>query len=416
MGKNFCTERRLPVLLILLILLIWGAILLISFPSAALAKPSLSTTLTSPPRWETSRFSFQARSASRHARRVANAVSRRGVQLLELRIPCEVGAEVQAILPNDEIINLGRVLMTPVKTNWPAYTASKWCENATVCASAVNAVHMLVNVEKNEKSENRGRILSLVPAVTLAPAAVQGSFFALDMPAGTGIFGGFAPFVGSKVFIKDGEGVERKLDGVPKRGEVLIIRSDLPKKPEFQEFYMVDIENRVGGRVIMHGRGGIKVIARVIRPVRGVGRFGGTQFQDIGRIRASHAGVIDIATSRRGEVGGIQIMPLIHALTSPEMINAWRLTQWMIIAPLPHHKMLAGSEPLFKHSFIPGAQLSDKSKIKKSKLKLNAYGRPLILCREGGGAWSKLPDVSGRVDDAFKNITHLRLYFPFSFF
>ncbi len=361
MSKNFCLKRCLPVLLI------WGAIFVL-FCTIGEAK----------------------------------------AKTLELRIPCEVGAEVQAVL-NNKTINLGKVLMTPVKTNWPAYTASKWCENATVCASAVNAVHMLVNIEKNEKNEDRGRILSLVPAVTLAPAAVQGSFFALDMPAGTGIFGGFAPFVGSKIFIKNKENIERKLDGVPKQGEILIIRSDLPGNPEF---YMVDIENRPGGRVIVYGKNEIKVIARVIRPVRGVGRFGGTQFQNIGRIRASHAGVIDIATSKRGEVGGIQIMPLIHALTSPEMINAWKLTQWMIIAPLPNRKTLAGSEPLFKHSFIPGAQLNDKL-----KLNFSAYGRPLILCREDGGAWSKLPDVSGRVDDALKNITHLRIYFPdYNFF
>lgn len=332
-------------------------------------------------------------------------------KFIELQIPCEVGGEVKAVLPNGEIINLGKVLMTPVKTNWPAYTASKWCDNSTVCASAVNAVHMLVNKElvnkEKEKSDNeRGRILSLVPAVTVAPAAKEGAFFSLDMPAGTGIFGGFAPLVGSKIFIKDINGVEKILDGVPKKGEVLIIRSDLPNDPEF---YMVDIENRPGGRVIAFGKNEIKIIARVIRPVYGVGRFGGTQFQNTGRIRASHAGVIDVATAPRGEVGGIQIMPLIHALTSPEMQSAWKLTQWMIIAPLPGQKMLAGSAPLFKNSFVPGTQLNEKlSDI------WSTYGRrPLILCRENGSVWSNLPDVSGRVDDALKNITHFRIYFPF---
>ena len=37
----------------------------------------------------------------------------------------------------------------------------------------------------------------------------------------------------------------------------------------------------------------LRTAARVVRPVGGVGRFGGTEFQRIGRIRASHTGVID---------------------------------------------------------------------------------------------------------------------------
>ncbi|MBQ9564088.1 MAG: hypothetical protein IJU98_00740 [Synergistaceae bacterium] len=320
--------------------------------------------------------------------------------LLELRVPCRVGENVTAVLPNGEGVVLGKVLMVPVKTNWPAYTASKWCSPATVCASAVNAVHLLVDVK-----ESRGRILSLVPAVTVAPAAAPGAFFSLDMPAGTGLFGGFAPLVGSSVSIAGQDG-ERPLDGAPKEGETLIIRSTLPERPDV---YMVDIENRPGGRVIAWSGKGPSPIARVVRPVGGVGRFGGTQFQRGGRIRASHAGVIDVATAPRGEVGGIQIMPLRHALTSKEMANAWKLTQWMIVAPLPGNPPLEGTPPLFKNAFVPGTQMNDHLTDLWSD-----YGRrPLVLCRLSGGPWTRLPQVSGRVDDALLNLTHLRLYCPF---
>ena len=321
--------------------------------------------------------------------------------MLELRIPCRVGERAWAVLPDGSTVPMGTVRMAPVKTNWPAYTASKWGEPGTVCASAVNAVHLLVGVE-----QNRGRILSVVPAVTVAPAAAAGAFFALDAPAGTGFFGGLAPVTGSPVRIEGSDGTERPLDSLPREGETLVIRTALPNRPET---WMVDIENRPGGRVIAWTSGGPRIAARVIRPVGGVGRFGGTEFQGIGRIRASHTGVIDIATAPRGAVGGIQIMPLTHALTSHEMANAWKLTQWMILAPLPGRPMLEGTPPLFKGTLVPGTQGDDRLADLWS-----TYGRrPLILCRRDGGPWEHLPTVSGRQDDALKDVTHLRLYYPF---
>ncbi len=316
---------------------------------------------------------------------------------IELRVPCEVNAQVTAVMPSGEVIKLGRVLMTPVKTNWPAYTASKWTEPSSVCATAVNAVHLLINRE-----DGRGRIISLVPSVTIAPAAAPGAFFSLEMEAGTGIFGGFAPFAGSQVTIEH-DGSEHALTGVPETGDVLIIRTALESKS-----FMAEIENRQGGRVTIWDNDGCRLAARVIHPVNGVGRFEGTLYQDRGRVRASHSGVIDVATSKRGTVGGIQIMPLKHALTSKEMLNSWNLTQWLIIAPLPGKSDLEGSEPLYKSSLVPGPQLGDSLPDIWSQ-----YGRrPLVICRRNGGEWEKLPEVSGRVDDALREITHLRIYYP----
>ena len=317
---------------------------------------------------------------------------------IELRIPCNTGEQVTAQI-SGEVIQLGQVLTVPAKTNYPAYTASKWASPSSVCASAVNAIHILINTENG-----RGKIISLIPSVTFAPAAGSVSYFALDMPAGTGIFGAFAPLTGSRVTVLH-DGQESPITDTPKEGDILIIRTELPENPAV---YMADIENRPGGRVIAYSRDGAKVIARVVRPVHGVGRFGGTEFQNVGRIRASHSGVIDIVTSRRGMPGGFQIIPLKHALTSHEMSYSWNAAQWMIIAPIPNAPDLEGHEPLYKHSFIPGAQLNDRLP------GLNTYTRrPLILCRINGGDWEKLPEVSGKDDYALKDITHFRLYFPY---
>lgn len=320
-------------------------------------------------------------------------------EFIELRIPCIRGAAVKAVMPHGETITLGQVLQTPTQFNYPAYTASKWATPSTVCATAVNAIHILVNVD-----EDRGRIMSLLPVVTVAPAAAKRTYFALNMDAGTEIFGGFAPLTGSAVSVLH-DGQESPLESVPVEGDTLIIRT---KFSASSGVYMVDFENRPGGRVIAHDSNGARVIARVIHRVAGVGRFGGTVYQAVGRIRASHSGVIDVSTSRRDEVGGVQIMPLKHALTSKEMINAWKLTQWMIIAPLPGRPDLEGQSPLFKSALVPGPQLDDRLPDL-----LEHYGRkPLVLCRRDGGAWEMLPDVSGKVDDALTSVTHLRIYFP----
>jgi hypothetical protein len=327
-------------------------------------------------------------------------------ETLILRIPFEKGASATATLPGGEKVDLGVVRALPAKTNWPAYTASKWATPQTVCATAVNAIHILVDVESE-----RGRIFSIVPTVTVAPAAPPGAFFSIDSPAGTGIFGAFAPLTGSRVFIESA-GVRRPLAPLSGdalsigKGESSLIETDLPGRPDV---WMADIDNRPGGRIIAWTKNGPETVARVVRPVGGVGRFGGPEFQGVGRIRASHTGVIDVATAPRGQVGGIQIMPLMHALTSTEMASSWKLTQWMIVAPLPGKPQLEGTPPLFKGTLVPGTQLSDRLPDLWS-----TYGRkPLILGRFRGGPWQTLPAVSGKVDDALSDLTHLRLYYPF---
>ena len=321
---------------------------------------------------------------------------------IELRLPCKKNSQVKAVMPNGEIFILGKVLSFPSASRWPGYTASKWASPSTVCASAVNAIHILLNVEKNQ-----GRIISIIPSETIAPAAKSSASFILDMPAGSGVFGGFAPLTGSKVTLEH-KGKEENFTKPPEENDVLIIRTPLPDSSQ-QKFFMLEIENRPGGRVTAYGKDGPKVVARVVHKLGGVGRFEGTKFQNVGRIRASHSGVIDISTSRRGKIGGFQIMPLKHALTSKEMISAWALTQWLIISPLPFHEDLEGREPIFKNSFLPGPQLEDKL-----PGLFNQYGRrPLVLCRLDGGDWQRLPEYTGLYHNALKNITHLRIYFPY---
>ncbi|MDR3255801.1 MAG: hypothetical protein LBT31_09575 [Synergistaceae bacterium] len=328
--------------------------------------------------------------------------------LYEIRVPFEVGAEVASVLPDGRTFHLGRVVKLPEQTRWPSYTASAWGTPGSVTASAVNAVHILMGVE-----DDKGRTMSVIPQETIAPAAGAGAAIVLSSRAGTGFFGAWAPPVGTRITLlsqEPGDGDEpdlRPLESakLPKAGDTLIFRvyeGDMP--------YMVDFENRPGGRVIAWYEAGPQVIARVIRPLGGTGRFEGTLFQDPGRIRANHSGVIDVSTSPHGEIGGFQIIPWDHALNSKEMQGAWSMTQWMIIAHPDGESMLGGTAPLFNGGLVPGTFEDEKLWDLWS-----TYGRkPLVLARLNGSEWGKLPVVSGRVDDGLKLVTHLRIYFPIS--
>ncbi len=320
--------------------------------------------------------------------------------IYSIYIPCEIGASAYALLPDGSRYDLGTILSLPQTSRWPSYTASQWGQAGSVCASAVNAVHLLCSVEKG-----KGRTISILPEKTIAPAAGKKTYFSIQKDAGTGLFGGWAPPVGTPVYIiKKGSSQSRlSSENFPEEGDVLFMPVEEKEHP-----FLIDIENRPGGRVIAWNSRGVNVIARVIRPVYGVGRFGGTLFQTDSRIRANHTGVIDISTSPVGEIGGFQILPLFHA-GSKEMASAWTLTQWMIIGTENGHRLI-GSRPLFSDGLVPGGQLSDHLWDIWS-----TYGRrPLVLCRIDGGSWQALPKHSGKDDKALFNVTHIRLYYPFT--
>ena len=304
-------------------------------------------------------------------------------------IPLEPGGEITVERDGLTPEVIGRVLSIPETTRWPSFTASAWGREATVVATAVNAIHILLAVEKG-----RGRTISILPADTVAPAAGPGASIITDMKAGRALFGAWAPTAGSAI-----EGVSAAM-----KGNIIRILMRPSENP-----YFLEIENRPGGRVTAWYGNGPRVVARVIRPVGGSGRFEGTIFQEKGRIRANHPGVIDICTSPEGVVGGFQIMPLEHA-SSTEMQGAWKMTQWMILASVSSEGFLKGRAPLFSGGLLPGPGNGEKLWDVWS-----TYGRrPLVLARTKGGEWSTLPEASGRMDHALEGITHLRIYYPFT--
>ncbi|MGC9490130.1 MAG: hypothetical protein ACP5CD_02735 [Thermovirgaceae bacterium] len=300
------------------------------------------------------------------------------------------GGSIMVVGGHDEVLKLGSVLSLPSTTRWPAFTASKWGKPGTVVATAVNALHILVDIKNGQ-----GETVSILPRDSFAPAAGENTYYLTDIPPGRGLFGAWAPTVGSRVIFREngpaGKGTTRP------SLEIIVPPEATP--------WFVEIENRPGGRIIAWTNEGAQLLGRVVRPLAGCGRFGGTQFQRTGRIRANHPGVIDISTSPEGMVGGFQILPLEHA-SSPEMKSAWKLSQWLIVAP--EKGTFTGKKPLFSSGFVPGPATGEKLWDLWS-----TYGRKsLVLVRENGGPWKWMPQATGRDDTALEGVTHLRLYFP----
>lgn len=319
----------------------------------------------------------------------------------ELQIPFEVGADVVAIR-NGQTTKLGTVLKLPSKSRWPSYTASAWGEPNAVCATAVNALHLLVGVEKG-----KGRTISIVPQDTIAPAAKPGTAFVVSTHAGTGCFGAWAPKVGSAVLLRDKNGHERKLspENFIQQGETVVIRVTESPMPIY-----IEIENRPGGRVLSFDERGCHPLGRVLRPVAGTGRFEGTKFQNRSLLRANHPGVIDYSTCTNGNIGGFQIIPWDHALSSKEMQSAWDLTQWLIVAPCDGVSALCGVFPLFKDGLLPGTNLQEGEKLWDL---WSTYGRRCpMLVRVNGGDWQKVPSSVGKQPYSLSGVTHIRIYYP----
>lgn len=333
----------------------------------------------------------------------SHAADAEAKKIFEIDIPMQVGAEVSVTTAGGETFNIASVTALPTKTRWPSYTASAWGEPGSVCASAVNAVHMLVSVEKG-----KGRTLSVIPKETIAPAAGPGASIVLDAKAGESVFGAWAPAVGSRVTVRKAEGTAAPLaaDNLPKEGDTLVIEVfEDPSLP-----YMVDIENRPGGRVVAWYSTGYKILGRVLVPLGGTGRFEGTLFQRVGAIRANHSGVIDVSTTPRGTTGGFQIVPWDHALSSKEMQGVWSMTQWLVIGPADGVSKMGGTPPLFKHGLVSGPAGGEKLWDVWS-----SYGRKsLVLARYANGGWERLHEAAGRNDNALREITELRIYYPFT--
>jgi len=319
---------------------------------------------------------------------------------------------------------VGKVVYPTEKTNPESYAASRWVPDGVVAATAVNAIHIKTATGTEDGS---GVIFSLLPQEFLQKPKRYKSYLSpdssiyTDISAGEGIFGGsYAPFVGNVVMVaKPAQPAVSIPKGyVPKVGDKIYILVDRPVDYPKE----ITFENKFGGKIAITYFNGIKrVIGQVLRPVVGVGRFDGTKYASAGRIRADHAGVIDVSTSRLGSIGGFQIVPAQHG---SEMKSVRELTQWMVIGPLEDgDQALEGKAPFFKYFIKPAYGANDLEGEDWSEKLLNRFLVEVKL--KGSDRWQPMPvwefddyyltgDVPGWANSALSNITGLRILFPIS--
>lgn len=320
---------------------------------------------------------------------------------------------------------VGKVIYPTQKTNPESYAASRWVADGVVAATAVNAIH--IKTATGTEEAKGGVVFSILPKEFLQKPKRYRSYLSpdssiyTDVQAGEGIFGGgYAPFVGNVVMVsKPAQPVVPIPKGyVPQLGDKIYILVDRPVNYPKE----IDFENRFGGPItIKYFNGEEKIIGEVLRPVSGVGRFEGTKYASVGRIRANHAGVIDVSTSPLGRIGGFQIVPSQHG---SEINSVRELTQWMVIGPLEDaDQTLEGKAPFFKYFIKPAYRKND---LESENWENRLLERFLVEVKlKGNDKWQSMPAyefseyyLTGELPDwangVLSKITDIRILFPIS--
>ena len=311
----------------------------------------------------------------------------------ELRIRvanCPAGAIEVSRDGGQQWREIGRVTLPASTVNLHAYNASRWVPDSTVAATAVNAIHIKV---RTDKDTGYGVTFSIVPAGEVLGAAVRehSSVIETNLPAGSGLFGGLGPTVASPVYLQGADGALQQLsrDYQPAAGDVIVMVRPHPAR----RVRYIDLANEFGGDVtVTYDDGGREIIGQVLRPVCGVGRFAGTKYAAPGRLRANHAGVIDISTSPVGLVGGFQIIPARHA-NDAELWYIKANTQWMVVGPRDRTQSWEGAAPLFAGYLYPSYRDDDISGGHSNWLE-RTLSRCQVLARIGDGDWDLLPRIA----------------------
>jgi len=260
---------------------------------------------------------------------------------------------------DDNTYILGHVLRPATAVRELSFHATLWGKSSTVVASAVNAIHVKIF---GLAHLDRGSSITIAPhelfgrALDGEPETPVDYCVYTDIESGVYLFGGsFSPVQGARVrCLREGRTTRLALGFAPEIEDVFLIEVTPPKTM----LTSLTFENKPGGRVeATFANMTRSAVGKVEKRVTGVGRFPGSYLAPVGSIRASHAGVLDISTSPRGQIGGFQIIPWNHS-QSREMAKSRVAPQYMIVDSYGGGE-LTGVPPLFGESLFP--RVGDRS-------------------------------------------------------
>ncbi len=256
---------------------------------------------------------------------------------------------------DDNTYVLGHVLRPATAVRELSFHATLWGKSSTVVASAVNAIHIKIF---GLAHLDRGSSITIAPrelygrALDGEPEAPVDYAIYTDIESGVYLFGGsFSPVQGARVRCRrDGIATRLGLGFAPEPGDVFLVEVSAPKTM----LTSLTFENKLGGRVeAAFANMTRSAVGKVEKRVTGVGRFPGSYLAPVGAVRATHAGVLDISTSPRGQIGGFQIIPWNHS-QSREMAKSRVAPQYMIVDSYGGGE-LTGVPPLFGEHLFPRA-------------------------------------------------------------
>lgn len=331
-------------------------------------------------------------------------------EVYRIRIYNKIGGLVQVSMDSGQSCRtVGRVTVA-ANARITGFAASSYTPQGTVAATAVHGLR----IKTGQSAQGIGKaqiplIFSIIPAEFAQTPRGFGGHIArssgihTDIYTGHAIFRNQSPYVGNSVFVERGHSLlALPEDYIPVEGETFVIVVKRPSRMPSE----IEFENHAEGNVtVKYPDGASDVITHVVRPVQGIGRYDGTTFTGVGKINTNHGGVLTISTApicppgtrEGGEIetrGGFMIQPYFHAYQQGEASP-----QVMVIGPIDKSKpSMEGTPPLF------GGYIN-----------LSCYNGRLVnsyrvQVKIDGGEWENMPQIVGRVDNAFKP-EYLNAYF-----
>lgn len=308
--------------------------------------------------------------------------------MFTIRIPMTAGEQVLVAFPDGTSKEMGKVRSIPIKSKYPAFTASKYGIGGQVIATASNAHHLQISTENGV-----GRTLSLIPSQTFVAVPGFGTSFVVEGIGGSGLWGKYAPFVGSPVYIVNQAGMPVPFNDIGMLQFARFVEIKVYRPKDLVDY--IEIENRPGGRAWYRDAGGDHDFAVVERGVSGTGRFEGSLYQGKGLVRANHPGVICVSTTIKSDIGGFQIVPINHTY-SKEMQKTRHMAQYIVLRGVGFED-LTGRPPFFKNHIRPGDLDEHDSEVGHVMAKIN-------------GEWGPIPEISGLTDGTLSDVEAFRIF------